>query len=37
LMSEVESRLVEAPRPAEEIRDWRAVLAEVERDAQVRD
>jgi hypothetical protein len=36
-MSEIEGRLVDAPRPAEEIRDWRTVLAEVERDAEVRD
>jgi len=34
-MADIESRLVTQPRPASEIRDWRAVLDEVERDAAI--
>ena len=34
-MADIESRLATPPRPASEIRDWRAVLDEVERDAAI--
>jgi hypothetical protein len=36
-LAEIKARLRDEPRPATEIRDWRTVLEELDRDAEIQD